>query len=73
MRLIMPGMNITDHIKASGKTRVAICKEAGVSRVTLHKIENGLTTPRIEIASRIARTIGCKVDAIRPDIAEMLS
>ena len=66
-------MNITDHIKASGKTRVAIADDAGVSRVTLHKVENGLTTPRIEIASRIARAIGCPVEVIRPDIAGLLS
>jgi DNA-binding XRE family transcriptional regulator len=66
-------MKITEHITASGKTRTAICEEAGVSRQTLHKVENGLTTPRIEIAARIARAIGCPVEAVRPDIAGMLS
>jgi DNA-binding XRE family transcriptional regulator len=67
------GMSITDHIIASGKTRVAICEEAGVSRQTLHKIENGLTTPRIEVAAKVAGAIGCHLDVIRPDIAGLLS
>jgi DNA-binding XRE family transcriptional regulator len=65
-------MNLTEHIAASGKTRVAICEDAGVSRQSLHKIENGLTTPRIEIAARLARAIGCPIEAIRPDIKDML-
>jgi DNA-binding XRE family transcriptional regulator len=65
-------MKISDHITASGKTRLAICEEAGVSRQTLHKVENGLTTPRIEVASRLARAIGCPVEVIRPDIIGLL-
>ena len=65
-------MNITDHINASRKTRTVIAGNAGVSRVTLHKVENGLTTPKIEVAARIARAIGCPIEAIRPDIADLL-
>lgn len=65
-------MKITEHIAASGKTRLVICEEAGVSRQTLHKIENGLTKPRIEVASRVARAIGCPLEAVRPDLLDML-
>jgi DNA-binding XRE family transcriptional regulator len=65
-------MNLTQHIAVSGKTRLAICEDAGVSRQTLHKIESGQTTPRIEIASRLAKSIGCPIEVIRPDIAELL-
>ncbi len=65
-------MNITEHIAASGKTRLAICEDAKVSRQTLHKIENGLTTPRIEIALRLSRSIGCPLEAVRPDLQGIL-
>jgi DNA-binding XRE family transcriptional regulator len=65
-------MTITEHIAASGKTRLAICEDAGVSRQSLHKIENGLTTPRIEIAARLARAIGCPVEVLRPDLEGIL-
>ncbi len=65
-------MTITEHIAASGKTRLAICEEAFVSRQSLHKIENGLTRPRIEVAARVARAIGCPIEAIRPDLAGIL-
>ena len=66
-------MTITEHIAASGKTRVAICEDAGVSRQSLHKIENGLTKPRIEIAARLAKSIGCPIEAIRPDLRDFLA
>jgi DNA-binding XRE family transcriptional regulator len=65
-------MSITEHIAASGKTRLAICEDAGVSRQTLHKVENGLTTPRVEIAIRIARAIGCPLEVVRPDLDGVL-
>lgn len=66
-------MTITEHIAASGKTRLVICEDAGVSRQSLHKIENGLTKPRIEIAARLAKAIGCPLEAIRPDIRDMMA
>lgn len=66
-------MDIRQHIAASGKTRQAIATEAGVSRQTLHKIENRLTTPRIEIAVRVAKAIGCNLDAIRPDLEGIIA
>jgi DNA-binding XRE family transcriptional regulator/predicted GIY-YIG superfamily endonuclease len=66
-----PGV-IKAFIDATGKSREGLAKEAGVSRQTLHKVENGLTTPRIEVASRLARAIGCPVEVIRPDIIGLL-
>jgi DNA-binding XRE family transcriptional regulator len=66
-------MNITEHIAACGKTRTAICEDARISRQSLHKIENRLTTPRIEVAVRLARAIGCPLEVVRPDILGMLS
>jgi len=65
-------MEISVYIAASGKTRQAIADEAQVSRQTLHKVENRLTTTRIEVASRIAKAIGCPLDVIRPDIKDLL-
>jgi DNA-binding XRE family transcriptional regulator len=66
-------MTITEHIAASGKTRQAIADEAKLSRQSLHKIERGLTTPRIEVAIRLAKSIGCHLDVIRPDLEGIIS
>jgi DNA-binding XRE family transcriptional regulator len=61
-------MEITKHIAASGKTRLVICEDAKLSRQSLHKIERGLTTPRIEVAVRLAKAIGCPLSVVRPDL-----
>lgn len=66
-------MNLKTHIAASGKTRVTICKEVGVSRQTLYKIESGQHKPKIELACRLAKSIGCHLDVIRPDLEGIIS
>ena len=66
-------MTITDHIAASGKTRLAISAEARVSRQTLHAVEHGRAVPKIEVAVRLAAAIGCHLDVIRPDLEGIIA
>jgi transcriptional regulator with XRE-family HTH domain len=53
-------MTLTEQIIASGKTRTAICQEAGISRQTLWNIENEVKgkTPRPETLASIFAAIG---------------
>jgi transcriptional regulator with XRE-family HTH domain len=53
-------MTLTEKIAASGKTRTAICRDAGISRQTLWNIENSIPgkSPRPETLASILSAIG---------------
>jgi DNA-binding XRE family transcriptional regulator len=66
-------MDISALIAATGKTHTQIASEAGLSRQTVWNIETGRTTPKVEVAFKLAKALGCNVADIRPDIADMIS
>lgn len=45
-----------------------LAERAGISPSHMNKIENGVESPRIETAARIAKALGVSLDAIAPVI-----
>lgn len=55
-------MSIKDKRLAASMSQEKLAKAAGVSRVAITRYEAGERVPSLEIAARIARALGCKVD-----------
>ena len=45
-------------------TQADLAEKAGCSRQTIHSIESGKFLPSVELALRIARVLGCRVEDI---------
>ncbi len=49
---------------AAGLSQYALAKRSGVSKQALSDLEKGLSEPKLETASRLARALGITVDAL---------
>ena len=47
-----------------GLTQAALAEQVGVSRKTINTVENGVFVPSALLALRLARALGCPVEAI---------
>ena len=47
-----------------GLTQAALAELVGVSRKTINTVENGVFVPSALLALRLARALGCPVEAI---------
>lgn len=47
-----------------GLTQAALAEKVGVSRKTINTVENGVFVPSALLALRLARALGCPVEAI---------
>jgi putative transcriptional regulator len=47
-----------------GLTQAALAGRVGVSRKTINTVENGVFVPSAMLALRLARALGCPVEAI---------
>jgi putative transcriptional regulator len=47
-----------------GLTQAALAERVGVSRKTINTVENGVFIPSTLLALRLARALGCPVEAI---------
>ena len=47
-----------------GLTQAALAERVGVSRKTINTVENGVFVPSAVLALRLARALGCPVEAI---------
>jgi putative transcriptional regulator len=47
-----------------GLTQAALAEMVGVSRKTINTVENGVFVPSALLALRLARALGCPVEAI---------
>ena len=45
-------------------TQAALAQKVGVSRKTINTVENGVFVPSVLLALRLARALGCPVEAI---------
>jgi putative transcriptional regulator len=45
-------------------TQAALAEAIGVSRKTINTVENGIFTPSVTLALKLARALGCPVEAI---------
>jgi putative transcriptional regulator len=45
-------------------TQAALAEKVRVSRKTINTVENGVFTPSVQLALRLARALGCPVEAI---------
>ena len=45
-------------------TQAALAERVGVSRKTINTVENGVFVPSALLALKLARTLGCPVEAI---------
>jgi putative transcriptional regulator len=50
--------------KAAGLTQHALSEAADVSRKSINAIENGVYIPSTVLALKIAKTLGCTVEAL---------
>ena len=58
-------LNNLEAIRMSaGLTQQALSEEAGVSRVSINSIENGVYVPSAVLALKIARVLKCPVEDI---------
>jgi transcriptional regulator with XRE-family HTH domain len=60
---------VTELIKSSGKTRTAICAEAGISASHLSMIESGERRVGLAKLRGLATALGVPPGALRPDLA----
>ena len=53
------------HLRAErGLTQAALAERVGVSRKTINTVENGVFIPSALLALKLARVLGCAVEAI---------
>jgi transcriptional regulator with XRE-family HTH domain len=52
--------------EARGLQQTALAKHAGVSRITLNRIESGVQDPTLSTLERIARALGVRVRDLLP-------
>lgn len=50
--------------EASGKTQAQVAKETGISEAQYQNIEYDKNEPRVRTAIRIAKVLGCTVEAL---------
>lgn len=55
-------MSIKDKRLAANMSQEELATAASVSRVAITRYEAGERVPNLEIAARIAKALGCKVD-----------
>ena len=65
-------MDITPLVKASGKTRAEICKEAGISQAYLSLMEHKHRKVGLRFVRPLANALGVSPVALRPDLVEAL-
>ena len=53
-----------DFRSERGLTQAALAEMVGVSRKTINTVENGVFVPSALLALRLARALGCPVEAI---------
>jgi putative transcriptional regulator len=57
--------NRLHHLRAEiGLTQAALAERVGVSRKTINTVENGVFVPSALLALKLARALGCPVEAI---------
>ena len=57
--------NRLHHLRSErGLTQAALAEMVGVSRKTINTVENGVFVPSVLLALRLARALGCPVEAI---------
>lgn len=54
--------NLEKLRKSAGLTQQELSESAGVSRVSINGIENGVYVPSTVLALKIAKTLKCKVE-----------
>ena len=59
-----PGMDIIGHIRASGKTVVQVCREAGVTRQTFYSAIKPGSDPKRKTLKAIADAVGIAMEEI---------
>ncbi|MEZ4705052.1 MAG: XRE family transcriptional regulator [Bdellovibrionota bacterium] len=62
MRLILLGLQIRDQRKGLGISAVATAESAGISRITLHRIEKGVASVTMGAYLSVILALGMKVD-----------
>lgn len=58
------GNRLHDLRTERGLTQAALAELVGVSRKTINTVENGVFIPSTLLALRLARALGCPVEAI---------
>ena len=56
--------NLEKLRKSAGLTQQELSESAGVSRVSINGIENGVYVPSTVLALKIAKTLKCKVEDV---------
>ena len=56
--------NLEELRKSAGLTQQELSESAGVSRVSINGIENGVYVPSSVLALKIARTLKCSVEDV---------
>jgi putative transcriptional regulator len=58
------GNRLRDLRSERDLTQAALAERVGVSRKTINTVENGVFIPSTLLALRLARALGCSVEAI---------
>jgi putative transcriptional regulator len=58
------GNRLREERSARGLTQAGLAELVGVSRKTVNTVENGIFIPSTLLALRLARALGCTVEAI---------
>ena len=56
--------NLEELRKSAGLTQQELSESAGVSRVSINAIENGVYVPSTVLALKIAKTLNCTVEDV---------
>ena len=56
--------NLEELRKSAGLTQQELSESAGVSRVSINGIENGVYVPSTVLALKIAKTLNCTVEEV---------
>ena len=56
--------NLEKLRKSAGLTQQELSESAGVSRVSINGVENGVYVPSTVLALKIAKTLKCKVEDV---------
>jgi putative transcriptional regulator len=65
-------VRLREHRSAAGLTQAELAERVGVSRKTVNTVENGVFVPSTELALRLARALGTRVEDLfaLPDAGE---
>jgi len=58
------GQNLARLRLAAGLTQEKLCEGGDIDRSYLQRIENGTSSPTVEVAQRLKRALGCSWDAL---------